>query len=88
MISTINRNIDEDNYLASLQYILNNGELRETRNSKTLSVFNQNLTFNINNQFPLLTTKRVYWKGVLEELLWFIKADTNSHNLADKGVHI
>jgi thymidylate synthase len=88
MISTINRNIDEDNYLLSLKYILNNGEIRETRNSKTLSVFNQNLTFNIHNQFPLLTTKRVYWKGVLEELLWFIKADTNAHNLADKSVHI
>ena len=37
---------------------------------------------------PLLTTKRVYWKGVLEELLWFIKGSTNSNELSDKGVHI
>ena len=88
MMSQINRNIDEDNYLFSLKYILENGELRETRNSKTISIFNQNLTFDIHNKFPLLTTKRVYWKGVLEELLWFIKSDTNATNLANNGVHI
>lgn len=37
---------------------------------------------------PLLTTKRVFWKGVVEELLWFIRGSTNSKELADKGVHI
>ena len=51
MISTINRNIDEDNYLSSLKYILENGELRETRNSQTLSIFNQNLMITLHFGF-------------------------------------
>lgn len=38
--------------------------------------------------FPLLTTKRVFWRGVVEELLWFIKGSTNAKELSDKGVHI
>ena len=38
--------------------------------------------------FPLLTTKRVFWRGVVEELLWFIQGSTNGKELADKGVHI
>jgi len=37
---------------------------------------------------PLLTTKRIYWKGILEELLWFIRGSTNTKELAKKGVHI
>ncbi|MEE6464320.1 hypothetical protein FKM82_006231 [Ascaphus truei] len=40
------------------------------------------------DQFPLLTTKRVFWKGVLEELLWFIKGSTNAKELSEKGVKI
>uniref|UniRef100_A0A8C1JGZ0 Thymidylate synthase n=1 Tax=Cyprinus carpio TaxID=7962 RepID=A0A8C1JGZ0_CYPCA len=40
------------------------------------------------NQFPLLTTKRVFWKGILEELLWFIKGSTNARELSEKGVRI
>ena len=38
--------------------------------------------------FPLLTTKRVFWKGILKELLWFIRGSTNSNDLAKDGVHI
>ena len=38
--------------------------------------------------FPLLTTKRVFWKGVLEELLWFIRGSTNAKELTEKNVHI
>lgn len=38
--------------------------------------------------FPLLTTKSVFWKGVVEELLWFISGSTNAHKLSEKGVHI
>lgn len=38
--------------------------------------------------FPLLTTKRVFWRGLAEELFWFIKGDTNAHHLAEKNVHI
>ncbi len=87
-MSHINYNIDEQVYLDSLSNILKNGELRKTRNSNTISIFNVNLSFDIKDRFPLLTTKRVYWKGVAEELLWFIKSDTNANHLADKKVHI
>lgn len=38
--------------------------------------------------FPLLTTKRVFWRGVVEELLWFIKGSTSANELSDKGVKI
>jgi len=38
--------------------------------------------------FPLLTTKRVFWRAVVEELLWFIKGSTNATELSEKGVHI
>ncbi|CAO2586028.1 Thymidylate synthase [Lemmus lemmus] len=44
--------------------------------------------YNLRDEFPLLTTKRVFWKGVLEELLWFIKGSTNAKELSSKGVSI
>ena len=44
--------------------------------------------FNLRNQFPLLTTKHVFWRGVAEELLWFVAGRTNGRELSDKGVHI
>ena len=75
-------------YLNILKDILENGEYRKTRNSYTYSKFSVKLDFDIRNNFPLLTTKKVYWKGVLEELLWFIKADTYSKNLEEKKVNI
>lgn len=45
-------------------------------------------TFSFSGVFPLLTTKRVFWRGVVEELLWFIKGSTNAKELSDKGVKI
>lgn len=75
-------------YLNALNDILVNGKIRETRNAKTISKFGITLKFNISETFPLLTTKRMFWKGIYEELLWFIKGDTNAHHLAEKGVHI
>lgn len=44
--------------------------------------------FIISGVFPLLTTKRVFWRGVVEELLWFIQGSTNAKDLSNKGVHI
>jgi thymidylate synthase len=79
---------NEKVYLDALRDILENGELRKTRNSTTLSKFSIKLDFDIRNSFPLLTTKKVYWKGVLHELLWFIKGDTNSKNLEYNNVNI
>ena len=80
----------EYQYINLLSDILANGTYRVDRtNVGTFSVFGRQLRFNnINENFPLLTTKKVYWKGVAEELLWFLRADTNANNLKNKKVHI
>ena len=44
--------------------------------------------FNLRHQFPLLTTKRVFWRAVAEELLWFVAGSTNAKQLSEKNVHI
>ena len=80
--------IGELKYLNSLRYILDNGEERQTRNAKTLSIFGIQLEFDLKDGFPLLTTKKMYWKGIIEELLWFLKSDTDSKNLSNKKVRI
>ena len=81
-------NTNEKKYLDALKDILENGEIRNTRNSKTISKFGVKLDFDISESFPLLTTKKVYFHGVLHELLWFIKGDTNSKNLENNNVNI
>ena len=53
-----------------------------------MSIFGAQMRFNLRESFPLLTTKRVFWRGVAEELLWMIKGCTDSKELSDKGVHI
>lgn len=63
--------------------------LRDTRNAKTVSQFGATLRANdIHSHFPLLSSKRVYWKGIVEELLWFLRGDTDATHLQDKNVHI
>merc|ERR1712083_1158792 len=54
----------------------------------TRSMFGKMMRFSLQKTFPLLTTKRVFWRGVMEELLWFVKGDTNAKNLSDKGIKI
>lgn len=78
----------EYNYLRLLSKIQNQGELRNTRNGKTFSIFDETLVFDLNDGFPLLTTKKMFWKGVVEELLFFIRGSTNSKLLEEKGVNI
>lgn len=79
----------EQGYLDLVQDILDNGEWRDGRNGRTLSVFSRRLEFDVQtNGFPLLTTKRVFWRGIVEELLWFLRGSTNTTELADKGIHI
>lgn len=46
------------------------------------------IRYNLRDSFPLLTTKRVFWRGVAEELLWFVQGCTNGKKLIEKGVHI
>lgn len=78
----------EIKYLRLLSKIINLGEFRQTRNAKTWSLFDEKLSFDLKNGFPLLTTKRMFWKGIVEELLFFIRGDTNSKHLEEKGVNI
>ncbi|OGE25818.1 thymidylate synthase [Candidatus Daviesbacteria bacterium RIFCSPLOWO2_02_FULL_40_8] len=52
------------------------------------SLFGRQIRFDLSKGFPLLTTKKVFWKGVLHELCWFIKGDSNIKYLLDNGVHI
>src|SRR3989338_11202174 len=54
----------------------------------TYSVFGVRHEYDLQKSFPLLTTKRVYWKGVVEELYWFFSGQTNIKYLVDHNVHI
>ena len=76
-------------YINLIKHILENGISKDDRTGiGTLSIFSYNMKFNLRESFPLLTTKKVYWKGVVEELLWFISGSTNSNILKEKGVKI
>jgi len=76
-------------YLELIQRVCDEGVFRDDRTGTgTLSLFGETMRFDLRKTFPLLTTKRVFWRGVVEELLWFIGGKTNAHELRDKGVHI
>jgi thymidylate synthase len=79
----------EQQYLNLIRRILNHGDRRVCRNGATLSVFGDQMRFDLRNGvIPILTTKRVAWKTCLKELLWFIRGDTDNRNLKDENVHI
>lgn len=72
-----------------LAHVLHGGAPRPDRTGTgTHSIFGAQLRYNLQDGFPLITTKKVFTKGVIEELLWFLDGDTNAHHLSDKGVHI
>ena len=76
-------------YLDLLDKICREGVVRDDRTGTgTKGIFGYQMRFNLSEGFPLLTTKRVFLKGVIHELLWFLKGDTNIKYLADNGVHI
>jgi thymidylate synthase len=81
-------NLIDTEYQDLLCYILGNGVEKETRNSKTLSIFGWQIRHNMKDGFPLLTTKKMYFKGIVTELLWFLRGDTNIKYLVDNGCHI
>jgi thymidylate synthase len=77
------------NYLDLLRTILDKGDARTDRTGVgTISHFGAQLQYDLNQGFPLVTSKKVHWKSVVHELLWFLKGSTNIHYLTDNGVTI
>jgi thymidylate synthase len=79
----------EEQYLALLQDILKNGKFKDDRTKTgTKSVFGRQLRYDLSKGFPLLTTKKMFLKAVIYELLWFLRGESNIKYLIDNGVHI
>lgn len=84
---------DELQYLGLLQELVDKHDADPTPRADrtgtgTYSVFGRQIRFDLAKGFPLLTTKNVWWKGVVAELLWMLSGDTNIKALTDQGVHI
>jgi thymidylate synthase len=78
-----------EQYLHLLKHILDNGVKKGDRTGTgTMSVFGYQMRFDLSRGFPLLTTKKVFMKGIIHELIWFIRGDTNLRYLAQNNVHI
>ncbi|XP_068480043.1 bifunctional dihydrofolate reductase-thymidylate synthase isoform X1 [Phaseolus vulgaris] len=80
---------EENMYLKLVQDIITEGTIKGDRTGTgTFSKFGSQMRFNLRRSFPLLTTKKVFWRGVVEELLWFISGSTNAKVLQEKNIHI
>lgn len=80
----------EYQYLDLMREILDTGLVQTDKGTgvKTYSVFGRQIRFDLSQGFPLLTTKKVYWKGVLHELYWFLSGQSNIEYLVKNNVHI
>jgi thymidylate synthase len=81
---------DEQQYFDLVRRVISTGVTRTDRSGAvTKSVFGAMTRWNLTGHVvPLLTTKRVFWRGIVEELLWFIRGGTNAESLRSQGVHI
>ena len=76
-------------YLDLMQHVLEHGDVKSDRTGTgTLSVFGWQLRFNLDDGFPLLTTKKLHTRSIIHELLWFLQGDTNIRYLKENGVSI
>ncbi len=77
-------------YLELMEEVKSNGIKKDDRTGTgTISLFGMQKKYPVSkNAFPLLTTKKVFWKAIVHELIWFIKGDTNIKYLVDNGVRI
>jgi len=81
-------NLDKT-YTDLLQDILKNGVIKKDRTGTgTISVFGRQIRHKMSEGFPLLTTKKMFFKGIVTELIWFLRGDTNIKYLVDNGCHI
>ena len=76
-------------YLDMMRYVRHKGILKEDRTGTgTLSVFGYQMRFDLSNGFPLLTTKKIHFRSIIHELLWFLSGDSNIRYLTENGVSI
>ena len=75
-------------YKQILEQIIKSGSTKETRAGKVRSIFGSTIRVNLQEGLPLLTTKKVFYRGIIHELCWFIKGSTNIKYLVDNNVHI
>ncbi len=78
----------EQKYVDLVSKIINNGVLKKGRNGETKSIFGAQLRYNLALGFPILTIKRVNWRGIVEELLWMLKGKTDVGLLKEKNINI
>ncbi|MEO6305594.1 MAG: thymidylate synthase, partial [Bacteroidia bacterium] len=78
----------DEQYLNLLKEIKETGYNKGDRAGGSKAIFGKEIRFNMSEGFPLLTSKKMYTKGIIIELLWFLKGDTNIKYLVDNGVNI
>lgn len=87
-LELVPKNEGEIQYLNLLKKVYNNGTTTVGRNGSVKNMFNNHLKFDLRRGFPLLTTKKMFIRGIIEELLFFLRGDTNSSLLEKKNVNI
>ena len=83
------KNIEEEQYITTLKNIVNNGiETNDRTGVGTLSIFGERFTYNLEDTFPALTTKKIFLRGIFEELMLYLSGQTNNKILNEKNIHI
>lgn len=79
----------EMQYLEIIKEVMETGSQKGDRTGTgVLSKFGAQMRFDLSESFPMLTTKDVFWRGVAQELIWFLKGDTNAKSLSDQKIRI
>lgn len=84
----ITMNSVDKQYSDLLKKIIDEGTVKQTRSGSVRAIFDATMRFNLQDGLPLITTKKVYYKGIIHELLWFLSGSTNIKYLVENKVHI